>query len=948
MVDTATQYYSFDGQNAPALQDLRNITTNFVYKPLIYNNVFIIMHGGYGDYTDSMGLHAGIGGNATLLITPIQVFATYIADNDQSISASVTGGSGTTAGGEAQIRLSQFEYEFGNLQLFLTANGGTGSTNGSASISISDNRVNFDGQFTQIGLTVNASGSATESIIVSKNLMFGNDSSNFVNFLFSGSSIGSSNLAEFNVAFSENDLRLGDGFDMLTFQMDSGARLKMSLSSLDGGAGFDVLAFEDPLGVTIDMFQDRISNFEFVSGGSGDDTIYGNEESTIFAAGSGTNHVSGEEGNDVFILADGDDTYDGGLGLDTLDLSQSSLPATVHWYGEAQADGIAHFTSIERIVGTDFDDHIEGDIFDNDLIGGLGNDELIGFGNNDLLEGGAGDDKLDGIGGIATAVYGRGNDVVGDPLVEGVVVDLRLDLIAQDTRGAGIDTLVAITNAWGTNANDHFIGTNLANELVGFGGDDVLYGLDGNDKLIGGLGGDVLVGGGGIDWLEGGLGNDVYYVDDAGDLTLEGELEGYDVVIASTSFAMKGWTEVLYLVGPDALNARGTNAANVIVGNDLANEIDGLEGADLLYGGKGDDTYFANTPGDIVFEGENEGTDTVVANSGYYLFENIENLVLAENTLPFGLGDFLQQLFGSLFDFSNNFFGVGNTLANTITGNSGDNLMLGGGGNDTVNGGGGTDSLFGESGADTLNGEGGIDYLAGGADNDVLNGGDQADALYGEDGDDTLYGGATFDTDILVGGLGNDVHYANSSLGDYDILSGGGGDDTYYVDTPDDIIYEGAGEGIDTVFAGISGGGYYLWANVENCVLTGETPFAAGNELNNELTGSASNNWLLGNEGNDTLNGKEGNDVLFGDLLNGPFGQDVFVFDGVVGHDVIGDFHHGEDTIRLIGSYTSFAQIQVNFHQNGSDGAIDLGGGNFIVLQNVALSSLTASDFIFG
>ena len=179
-------------------------------------------------------------------------------------------------------------------------------------------------------------------------------------------------------------------------------------------------------------------------------------------------------------------------------------------------------------------------------------------------------------------------------------------------------------------------------------------------------------------------------------------------------------------------------------------------------------------------------------------------------------------------------------------------------------------------------------------------------------------------------------------------LNGGGGDDVYYVDTPDDIIYEALNDGTDTVFAGITGAGYYLWANVENATLTGDTPFAAGNELDNVLTGSDSANWLLGNGGNDTLNGKGGNDVLFGDLLGGPFGNDTFVFDGVVGKDVIGDFHHGEDQIRLIGSYTSFTQVQAAFSQSGSDGAIDLGGGNLIVLQGVTMSTLTASDFIFG
>jgi Ca2+-binding RTX toxin-like protein len=102
----------------------------------------------------------------------------------------------------------------------------------------------------------------------------------------------------------------------------------------------------------------------------------------------------------------------------------------------------------------------------------------------------------------------------------------------------------------------------------------------------------------------------------------------------------------------------------------------------------------------------------------------------------------------------------------------------------------------------------------------------------------------------------------------------------------------------------------------------------------------------LGNNGNDRLDGRGGNDVLFGDMPGGTAGADTFVFDGLVGQDVIGDFHHGEDKIELIGLFSSFSQLQANFVQSGSDGAINLGGGNFIVLQGVTMNTLTASDFI--
>jgi hypothetical protein len=56
---------------------------------------------------------------------------------------------------------------------------------------------------------------------------------------------------------------------------------------------------------------------------------------------------------------------------------------------------------------------------------------------------------------------------------------------------------------------------------------------------------------------------------------------------------------------------------------------------------------------------------------------------------------------------------------------------------------------------------------------------------------------------------------------------------------------------------------------------------------------------------------------------------------------------HGVDRIdvRAFG-IASFAQVQSAFIQNGSTGAINLGGGDFIVLQNVTMNILTAADFV--
>ena len=343
-----------------------------------------------------------------------------------------------------------------------------------------------------------------------------------------------------------------------------------------------------------------------------------------------------------------------------------------------------------------------------------------------------------------------------------------------------------------------------------------------------------------------------------------------------------------------------------------------------VHGGTGNDVYYLESQATQVVEEADGGFDGVVASTGYYLLANIENLVLAA-----GAGDI---------------FGVGNELNNAITGNQGSNLLIAGAGDDVAHGDGGADALFGQDGNDQLFGDAGIDYLVGGTGNDTLDGGADADALYGEDGNDTLIGGAGFVTDILVGGDGDDILHGDSSQADYDLMNGGDGNDSYYVDTGDDLTFEAAGGGTDTVYANVAGtnNGVYLYANVENLVLLGTTAFGVGNELANTMTGSGSANWLLGGAGNDVLNGKGGNDVLFGEG-----GSDTFVFEHGTGGDVIGDFLAGTDKIDLHAfGFTSFADVQAHMMENGGTTAIDLGNGDFIVINGVANAALHAGDFV--
>jgi Ca2+-binding RTX toxin-like protein len=585
---------------------------------------------------------------------------------------------------------------------------------------------------------------------------------------------------------------------------------------------------------------------------------------------------------------------------------------TMHVVAVPQAAGTTpNFNSMldggdgnDTLTGRGGNDLLLGGAGDDTLSGGAGTDRLEGGDGNDTLQGSSGADYLDGGNGSDTYILGAtsGSDIVADSGTYGQDKIVSSIDLTHSIAGITYFELAAGSSATIATGNDGM------NFIYGNQNDNFIYGMDGGDEIHAGAGNDNIHDGAGDDYLYGDDGNDWIYGGGGNDLIHGGA--GDDVLLGEN--------------GNDALFSDGGN--------------------DRLYGGAGNDVYHVEGNNDLIFENPGEGTDEVWSDSSFYLYANVENLVLA------GSGDL---------------FGVGNELDNHLTGNGGANVLLGGAGNDSLWGGGGNDQLYGQDGADTMYGQEGIDYMVGGAGNDVMYGMQGADAIYGGDGDDILsadyqgapnydpYAGASlvgstgpyqpdFATDILVGGAGNDTLYGNSGLGDYDRLYGNTGDDTYYVDTPADLVFEQPGEGNDTVYADIKGAGYYLYDNIENLILLNDTPFGVGNALDNTLIGSDAANWLLGGAGNDLLDGGKGADVLFGQA-----GNDTFRFEHGTGGDVIGDFTHGADKIDVHDfGFASFAALQSHFVQNGTDGAIDLGGGDFVVLQGVTMSSLDGGDFV--
>jgi Ca2+-binding RTX toxin-like protein len=259
-----------------------------------------------------------------------------------------------------------------------------------------------------------------------------------------------------------------------------------------------------------------------------------------------------------------------------------------------------------------------------DTINGLGgNDVIHGLGGNDTLDGGAGNDTLDGGNGTDTASYASAS--------AGVTVSLAVT-VAQNTIGAGTDTLTGIENLVGSNYADTLTGDGAANSLSGGGGADTLDGaggadtLDGgvgadiligggsNDSLVGGGGNDVLKGGAGNDAMTGGIGSDTYYVDSLGDTTVENAGEGQDLVVSSIGWTLGANLENLTLTGTASIDGTGNDLVNTIVGNSGDNHLNGLGGNDTLNGAAGNDTLDGGLANDSLSGGD--GNDTLLGGQG--------------------------------------------------------------------------------------------------------------------------------------------------------------------------------------------------------------------------------------------------------------------------------------------------------------------------------------------
>jgi Ca2+-binding RTX toxin-like protein len=425
------------------------------------------------------------------------------------------------------------------------------------------------------------------------------------------------------------------------------------IDNVDGGIGNDTLdlsgnttrfAAIDMVAGTWDMSASSggartIANIEIVKGTQLGDTMTG---------GSGSQTLEGEDGLDLIKGGADGDTLNGGGGSGDYVIYTGSAAVTINLTtsaasgGDATGDLISNF---ENVIGGDGADKLTGSSGANILSGGIGNDVLKGEGGDDRLEGDAGADSMTG---------GLGNDVY--------VLDSNSDSTVEAV-GEGIDKVVtAITHALRVNVE------NL--ELTGFAS---INGT-GNalDNLItGNTGNNILNGLGGVDTLRGFQGNDQYRVDNALDLTEEQFNDGIDITFATIDWTLQDNVEKLYLEGTATLGT-GNALSNHIYGTSGQDTLDGAGGADRLFGEGGNDGYIVDSSGDLIFEQAGGGIDSVQASVNHTLAANVENMNLL------GTG---------------NINATGNTIANTLIGNSGNNFLDGKQGNDVLVGGAGIDNF---------------------------------------------------------------------------------------------------------------------------------------------------------------------------------------------------------------------------------------------------------------
>jgi VCBS repeat-containing protein len=533
-----------------------------------------------------------------------------------------------------------------------------------------------------------------------------------------------------------NDTILGSNNPMFTAEVYAGFA---GNDYIDGRGGYDRVDYNvDPnttTGITVNLAAGTVTGDSTI----GTDTLRGieavrgtNFADTYNAAGFGSGSVNaGSNGTfNEFTGNGGDDTITGN-GFTRLGFNNATAGVQVDFVtGVATGDssvGTDHFTGVNAV---------QASMFDDTLLGGATNDTFTGL---------AGNDYIDGRGGFDVSSYNNIFFITGS-----ITVNMAAGIVTGDTSN-GTDTLRSIEGIQGTNFNDTYDATGYGvtgantgndgtfNQFEGLGGDDLVTG-NGNTRLIfaNATGGVTINLAGGSATGDGSTGHDTFtgvnsvYGSNSADVydatgfvgfnSFQG-LAGNDLITGNGStqllFANATGGVVVDLasgtvngdasVGHDTI----TGGVNSVSGSGFSDTLKGSSDADNLLGNGGADTFVYVSGGGADFIGDfsHAQADKIdLSGAGIYNLADVQAIASQQGSntfINFGNGDSLalqnvnlSNLTAADFIFAPGVHLIGDAGANTLVGTVYADKLSGLGGNDILQGLGGNDELDGGQGFD--------------------------------------------------------------------------------------------------------------------------------------------------------------------------------------------------------------------------------------------------------
>lgn len=216
------------------------------------------------------------------------------------------------------------------------------------------------------------------------------------------------------------------------------------------------------------------AKIEDARGGSGADTIHGNDLANWLRGEAGADAINGLAGDDRLDGNDGNDTIMGGDGFDRIN---GNIGADFG-YGGAGADWVVGGQNNDQLLGEAGDDIVNGNLGNDVCYGGVGSDIVRGGQGDDVLSGDEGDDWLSGDRGADNITGGLGADIF------------------YSFAGAGLDLITDFNRAQGDRiqldpGETYSVYQSGANAIIDLGGGDqiILAGVN-----ISALTGDWVIG----------------------------------------------------------------------------------------------------------------------------------------------------------------------------------------------------------------------------------------------------------------------------------------------------------------------------------------------------------------------------------------------------------------------------------------------------------------------